>query len=60
MRLARALEEKLMDVRLRDKLLGEGKVTKEQVETYLNSLSDDASKATFTNVSKEDYSDSEE
>ena len=50
MRLARALEEKLMDVRLRDKLIAEGKVTKEQVQTYLNSLEDSSTKATFTNV----------
>lgn len=60
MRLARALQEKLMDVRLRDKLLAEGKVTKEQVDSYLNSLSDDTTKATYTNVTKEDNSNSEE
>ena len=39
--LSDALEEKLMDVRLRDKLLGEGKITKKQVDAYLKSLSDD-------------------
>lgn len=50
MRLARALQEKLMDVRLRDKLIAEGKVTKEQVQTYLNSLEDSSNNATFTNV----------
>ena len=60
MRLARALQEKLMDVRLRDILLAEGKVTKEQVDSYLNSLSDDTTKATYTNVTKEDNSNSEE
>ena len=41
MRLSRALEEKLLDLRLRDKLLAEGKITKAQVEEYLNKLDDD-------------------
>jgi polyhydroxyalkanoate synthesis regulator phasin len=48
MRLSRAMEEKLMDVRLRDKLIGEGKISKEQVKKYLDSLSDDQKNATFT------------
>ena len=34
-----------MDVRLRDKLLHEGKVTKKQLDEYLKSLADDESKA---------------
>lgn len=42
--LSDALKEKLMDVRLRDKLLAEGKITKGQVDTYLKSLSDDQDK----------------
>ena len=48
MRLSRALDEKLMDVRLRDKLVGEGKLSKEQVEKYLASLSDEQKNATYT------------
>lgn len=61
MRLARALQEKLMDVRLRDKLLAEGKVTKEQVKEYLGSLPDDSAKAAYTNTAKKsDNNDSEE
>lgn len=38
------LPEKLMDVRLRDKFLSEGKITKAQVDEYLNSLPDDTEK----------------
>lgn len=41
MKLAMALEEKNMDVRLLDRLLAEGKVTKSQVDEYLNNLEDD-------------------
>ncbi len=48
MRLSRALEEKLMDVRLRDKLIAEGKITREQVNEYLQKLEDSAKTATFT------------
>ncbi len=48
MRLSRALQEKLMDVRLRDKLIAEGKVTKEEVKKYLDGMPDDTKNATFT------------
>lgn len=48
MRLSRALQEKVMDLRLRDKLIAEGKVTKAQVEEYLNSLPDDEEKSVYT------------
>ncbi len=48
MRLARALEEKLMDVRLRDKLIAEGKITREQVKDYLQKIEDAQKNATFT------------
>jgi hypothetical protein len=56
MRLSRALEEKLMDVRLRDKLISEGKVTKQQVADFLNSLSDDQTRAMLTNENGRDES----
>jgi hypothetical protein len=46
MRLSRALEEKKLDVRLRDKLVHEGTLTKSEVDEYLNSLPDDESRAT--------------
>lgn len=48
MRLNIALEEKLMDVRLRDKLISDGKITKAQVEEFLNSLPDDQTRASVT------------
>lgn len=43
MKLRLALEEKLLDVRLRDRLLAEGKITKEDVQKYLETLPDDTS-----------------
>lgn len=45
MKLRLALEEKLMDARVRDRLLAEGKITKEQVKKYLDSLPDEAKNA---------------
>ncbi len=45
MKLRLALEEKLLDVRVRDRLLAENKITKEEVKKYLDSLSDDAKTA---------------
>lgn len=48
MRLSRALQEKLMDVRLRDKLIAEGKVTKEEVKKFLDQTPDEAKNATYT------------
>ena len=58
MRLSNALSEKLMDVRLRDKLVTEGKVTNNQVKDYLDKLPDDKSNLSFTesgrSISNED------
>lgn len=54
MRLSRALTEKLMDVRLRDKLLAEGKLTKEEVKKYLDTMNDESKNATFTEESGEE------
>lgn len=45
MKLRQALEEKLLDVRLRDRLLAEGKITKEEIQKMLKGLADDADKA---------------
>lgn len=45
MKLRLALEEKLLDVRLRDRLLAEGKITKEDIQKMLKSLPDDTDKA---------------
>ena len=41
MELKQALDDKIMDYRLRDRLLGEGKVTKDQVDNYLKQLPDE-------------------
>ena len=40
MRIANALKEKLMDVRLRDKLIAEGKVTKEEVIASMKKMAE--------------------
>ncbi len=48
MRLSRALQEKLMDVRLRDKLLAEGKLTKEEVKKFLDGITDETKNASYT------------
>jgi polyhydroxyalkanoate synthesis regulator phasin len=45
MKLRLALEEKLMDARLRDRLLAEGKISKEEVKKYLDSLADESKNA---------------
>lgn len=45
MKLRLALEEKLLDVRVRDRLLAEGKITKEEVKKYLDTLSDETKNA---------------
>jgi hypothetical protein len=45
MKLKLALEEKLYDLRLRDKLLSENKISKSQMEKYLKNLEDNAGKA---------------
>jgi len=48
MKLRLALEEKLMDVRVRDRLLAEGKITKEDVKKYLDTLNDETKKRCST------------
>lgn len=40
MKLAKALNEKVMDVRLMDRLMAEGKLSKSQVDEYLSKLDD--------------------
>ena len=47
MRLSRALEDKKLDLRLRDKLLHEGKLSKPDINRYLEELPDDAANATM-------------
>ena len=45
MKLRLALEEKLMDARLRDRLVAEGKISKEEVKKYLDGLADETKNA---------------
>ncbi len=49
MRLNQALEEKKLDVRLRDRLVADGKVSHGDVQNYLQNLPDDGE-----NVANED------
>lgn len=43
MKLKMALDEKLMDVRLRDRLVAEGKLNKDVVDNYITSLTEESS-----------------
>ncbi len=43
---------RLMDIRLRDKLLAEGKITKAQVDAFLNSIPDDSENLMVTELSE--------
>ncbi len=45
MKLRLALEDKQLDLRVRDRLLAEKKITKEEVKKYLESLPDEAKNA---------------
>jgi polyhydroxyalkanoate synthesis regulator phasin len=54
MRLSRALTEKLMDVRLRDKLLAEDKLSKEEVKKFLDSIPDEAKNSSYTEDNSEE------
>jgi len=48
MRLNKALEDKLLDTRLRDKLVMEGKITKAEVKQYLTDMPDETENAIYT------------
>jgi polyhydroxyalkanoate synthesis regulator phasin len=45
MKLRLALEEKLMDVRVRDRFVSEGKIPKEELKKYIDALPDDTKNA---------------
>ncbi|MCP4911558.1 MAG: hypothetical protein GY909_00455 [Oligoflexia bacterium] len=60
MRLSRALEDKKLDLRLRDKLVHEGKITQADMDKYYASLPDDASNATTTDVDNKQSASTEE
>ena len=57
MRLRLALDEKMMDVRVRDRLLADGKITQKEVQDYLAALGDDESN--LERLGKEDTSTAE-
>ncbi len=48
MKLSDALEEKQLDVRLRDKLVEQGKLTKKQLEDYIAKIEDITQNAKYT------------
>ena len=51
--LSDALKDKIMDIRLRDKLLAEGKITAKDVELYLTSLEEDEKRLSYTELETE-------
>ncbi len=53
MRLSKSLKDKLMDIRLRDKLLEQGKLTQQELDKYLKELKDDASEAAYTGQARQ-------
>lgn len=48
-----ALDDKMLDLRLRDRLVSEGKVTKAQVDEFLNGLADDEGNYVHVDEKKE-------
>lgn len=58
MRLARALDDKKYDIRLRDKLVADKKLERKDVETYMKDLEDDATRSTTTGEVEENNSPS--
>lgn len=49
MKLKMALDEKVLDLRLRDRLVAEGKLTKAELDKYLASLGDDSANSENVN-----------
>ena len=60
MRLSQALKDKLMDVRMRDKLVADGKLTKEKVREAVKVMPDESAGAMYVQIedSKKDSEDS--
>lgn len=52
MELKQALDEKLLDYRIRDRLLAEGKLSKEDLVKYLNQLPDESKNVKTTSSSE--------
>lgn len=53
MKLRLALEDKLMDSRIRDRLVAEGKISKKEVDAYLQNLAEEETSA-YEKVSNDD------
>jgi hypothetical protein len=53
MKLRMALDDKMLDLRLRDRLVSEGKVTKTQVDEFLGGLSDEEGNYIYVGEKKE-------
>ena len=57
MKLRMALEDKLMDARIRDRLLAEGKITKKDIDDYFKNLPEEDSSAYEKVAHKEEKSE---
>jgi hypothetical protein len=60
MKLRMALDDKMLDLRLRDRLVAEGKVTKAQVDEFLSGLADDEANSMNVDDKKESTSTTEQ
>jgi hypothetical protein len=58
MRLNKALEDKILDTRLRDKLLAENKLTKTELKSYLDGMVDETENSIYTHEVDAQASDS--
>ena len=54
MKLRLALEDKLMDSRIRDRLLAEGKITRKEIDAYFQQLPEEESSAFEKVASREE------
>jgi len=59
MSLSDALKDKKLDVRLRDKLFSQGRLTSEELSQYQSSLSDDSDKMTIIKSTEKKKSEEE-
>ena len=57
MELKQALDDKLMDYRLRDRLVAEGKVSKSDVDSYLKQLPDESANIKPAKSTKDSHSE---
>lgn len=60
MKLGMALKEKLMDIRLRDKLLADGKISQNEIDQYLASLNDDNQNVAHVEVAEDSLNNNDD